>query len=101
MRLKGKRALITGAGRGIGRGIAEIFAQEGADVAVNDAPASAKSAEDTAAALRKSGRKAVAVPGDVSKRSDVESMIAKAWQELGGLDILINNAGIETIVPFL
>jgi glucose 1-dehydrogenase/3-oxoacyl-[acyl-carrier protein] reductase len=51
--------------------------------------------------IRAQGRKAMAIKGDVAKRADVESMIDKAWKELGGLDILVNNAGIETIVPFL
>jgi len=101
MRLNGKRALITGAGRGIGRGIAEVFADEGADVAVNDVPASAKTVDEVVSALRSKGRKAVAATGDVSKRADVEAMVEKAAKELGGLDILVNNAGIETIVPFL
>ncbi len=100
MRLQGKKALITGASRGIGRGIAEIFAEEGADVAVNYVE-SAKQAEEVAQYVQGKGRKAVVVKGDVSKRADVESMTDKAWKELGGLDILINNAGIETIVPFL
>ena len=99
MRLKGKRALVTGAGRGIGRGIAEIFADEGADVAVNDIGDA--DANQVAAALRAKGRQAGVTVGDVSKRADVEAMIDKAWRELGGLDILVNNAGIETIVPFL
>ena len=99
MRLQGKKALITGAGRGIGRGIAEIFADEGADVAVNDIGDA--DANHVAAALRGKGREAGVTVGDVSKRADVEAMIDKAWRELGGLDILVNNAGIETIVPFL
>ena len=99
MRLKGKKALVTGAGRGIGRGIVEIFANEGADVAVNDIDP--QNVDDVVTAARAKGRHAVSVIGDVSKRSDVESMIEKAWRELGGLDILVNNAGIETIVPFL
>jgi glucose 1-dehydrogenase/3-oxoacyl-[acyl-carrier protein] reductase len=100
MRLKGKKALVTGAGRGIGRGIAEVFADEGADVAVNDV-GDAKNAEEVAASLRAKGRTAITAMGDVSKRSDVEAMVDKAWKELGGLDVLVNNAGIETIVPFL
>src|SRR5215207_5447158 len=94
MRLKGKKALITGASRGIGRGIAEVFAEEGADVAVNYIE-SAAPAEDVVKAVRALGRNAVAVKGDVA------AMVDKAWQALGGLDILVNNAGIETIVPFL
>jgi glucose 1-dehydrogenase/3-oxoacyl-[acyl-carrier protein] reductase len=100
MRLQGKKALITGAGRGIGRGIAEVFADEGADVAVNDVGDS-KTADEVAAVIRSKGRKAVTAIGDVSKRTDVEAIIDKAWKELGGLDILVNNAGIETIIPFL
>ena len=100
MRLHGKKALITGASRGIGRGIAEIFAEEGADVAVNYIE-SAAPAEEVVSYVRGKGRKAIAVKGDVAKRADAEAMIEKAWSELGGLDILVNNAGIETIVPFL
>jgi glucose 1-dehydrogenase/3-oxoacyl-[acyl-carrier protein] reductase len=100
MRLEGKKALITGASRGIGRGIAEVFADEGADVAVNYVESS-KQAEDVAKYVQAKGRKAVVLKGDVARRADVETMIDKAWNELGGLDILVNNAGIETIVPFL
>src|SRR5687767_16041317 len=100
MRLKGKKALVTGASRGIGRGIAEIFAEEGADVAVNYIEG-AKPAEEVVKGIQATGRKAIAVKGDVAKRPDVEAMIDKTWNEFGGLDILVNNAGIETIVPFL
>jgi NAD(P)-dependent dehydrogenase (short-subunit alcohol dehydrogenase family) len=100
MKLKGKKALVTGAGRGIGRGIAEIFAEEGADVAVNYVTQPER-AEEVVQWIRAKGRKAIAVKGDVSKRADVEAMMEKAWNELGPIDILVNNAGIETIVPFL
>ncbi len=100
MRLKGKRALITGASRGIGRGIAEVFADEGADVAVNYIAGKA-AAEDVAALVRAKGRHAMTVAADVAKRADVEPMIEKVWNELGPIDVLVNNAGIETIVPFL
>ena len=100
MKLKGKVALITGASRGIGRGIAEVFADEGADVAVNYV-ASEKKAEEVAKALRAKGRRAITVKGDVAKRADVEPMVDKVWKELGPIDALVNNAGIETIVPFL
>jgi NAD(P)-dependent dehydrogenase (short-subunit alcohol dehydrogenase family) len=100
LRLKGKRALITGASRGIGRGIAEVFAAEGADVAVNYIAGKA-GAEDVAALVRAKGRRAMTVGADVARRADVEPMIDKVWNELGPIDILVNNAGIETIVPFL
>ncbi len=96
MRLKGKRALITGASRGI----AEVFADEGADVAVNYIAGKA-AAEDVAALVRAKGRHAMTVAADVAKRADVEPMIEKVWNELGPIDVLVNNAGIETIVPFL
>jgi NAD(P)-dependent dehydrogenase (short-subunit alcohol dehydrogenase family) len=100
VRLKNKVALITGASRGIGRGIAEIFAEEGAAVAVNYV-GSADKAEDVAKYVRSKGQKAMTVQADVAKRKDVEPMIEKVWKELGPIDILVNNAGIETIVPFL
>ena len=100
MRLKGKVALVTGAARGIGRGIAEVFAAEGADVAVNDV-AHMDQAEQVAASIRSAGRRATAVQADVARRADVEPMIDRVWKELGPIDILVNNAGIETIVPFL
>lgn len=100
MKLKGKVALITGASRGIGRGIAEVFAEEGADVAVNYV-SNAQEAEETAAHVRGKGVRAITVKGDVAKRSDVEAMIHSTWEQLGPIDVLVNNAGIETIVPFL
>ena len=99
MRLKGKVALVTGAARGIGRGIAEVFADEGADVAVNDVDQAL--AEQVAAGIRAKGRRAIAVQADVARRDQVEPMLERAWSELGAIDILVNNAGIETIVPFL
>jgi NAD(P)-dependent dehydrogenase (short-subunit alcohol dehydrogenase family) len=100
LRLKGKVALVTGAARGIGRGIAEVFAAEGADVAVNDV-AHMEQAEQVAASIRSPGRRAMTVQADVARRADVEPMIERVWKELGPIDILVNNAGIETIVPFL
>jgi glucose 1-dehydrogenase/3-oxoacyl-[acyl-carrier protein] reductase len=100
VRLKGKIALITGASRGIGRGIAEIFAEEGADVAVNYI-ASAGGAEEVARWVRDKGRRAMTIQADVANRPQVEGMMDRVWKELGPIDILVNNAGIETIVPFL
>lgn len=100
MKLQGKVALITGASRGIGKGIAEVFAEEGADVAVNYI-ASAQAAEDVAATIRCKGRRAMTVKADVANRQEVEAMVDQVWAELGPIDVLVNNAGIETIVPFL
>ncbi len=100
MRLKGKTALITGGSRGIGRGIAEIFAEEGANVAINYTTRP-DAAEEVVDWVRDKGCKAIAVKADVAKRAEVEAMMEKAWSELGPIDILVNNAGMETIVPFL
>jgi NAD(P)-dependent dehydrogenase (short-subunit alcohol dehydrogenase family) len=100
MKLKGKVALVTGASRGIGRGIAEIFAEEGADVAVNYV-ANECCAEEVATWVRAKGCRSITVKADVPNRADVEAMFDKVWKELGPVDILVNNAGIETIVPFL
>jgi glucose 1-dehydrogenase/3-oxoacyl-[acyl-carrier protein] reductase len=100
VKLEGKVALITGASRGIGRGIAEVFAEEGAHVAVNYV-GNAQAAEDVAAWVRSKGRKAITVQADVANRAQVEAMVDRTWKELGPIDILVNNAGIETIVPFL
>ena len=100
LRLKDKVALVTGASRGIGRGIAEIFAEEGAHVCVNYT-ANAAAAEDVVGYVKGKGRRAIAVKADVANRSEVEAMVDRAWKELGPIDILVNNAGIETIVPFL
>src|SRR5580698_1898511 len=99
MRLKGKVALVTGAGQGIGKGIAEVFAKEGADIVINDICTGDRT-DAVASTIRSLGRRAHVVKADVSKRADVERMFEEA-QALGPIDILVNNAGIETIVPFL
>jgi glucose 1-dehydrogenase/3-oxoacyl-[acyl-carrier protein] reductase len=100
MKLKGKVALITGSGRGIGRGIAEVFAEEGADVVVNDIVDSPETRE-TARIVCSKGHRAMFAQADVSKRSEVEAMFDQAWDQMGPVDVLVNNAGIETIIPFL
>jgi NAD(P)-dependent dehydrogenase (short-subunit alcohol dehydrogenase family) len=100
VKLKGKVALITGANRGIGKGIAEVFAEEGAHVAINYIE-NPQAAEDLAGWIRCKGVRATTVEADVTVRSEVEAMIDQVWEELGPIDVLVNNAGIETIVPFL
>ncbi len=99
MKLAGKIALVTGAGQGIGKGIANVLADEGADIVINDLYADER-CEDLAESIRQKGRRVLVVGGDVSKRADVDRVFAAA-AEFGPLDILINNAGIETIIPFL
>ena len=92
-RLEGRRALVTGAARGIGRAIALSLAGEGADVAINY-QSSESEAGSLAEQLTKAGRKSLLFKGDVGERSTWTSMIEKITKEWGGLDILVNNAGI-------
>jgi glucose 1-dehydrogenase len=94
MKLEGKRALITGGSRGIGQGIVLRYAEEGADVVINYVN-HRDHAEETAAQVKKSGRKAVILQADVSKIDQARALVRNATTELGGLDILVNNAGIE------
>jgi acetoacetyl-CoA reductase len=92
-RLEGRRALVTGAARGIGRAIALSLAGEGADVAINY-QSSENEAISLAEQLTKAGRKSLLFKGDVGERSTWTSMMEKVAKDWGGLDILVNNAGI-------
>lgn len=92
MKLEGRVAIVTGAGRNIGEEIAGVFAQEGAAVVVNDVDL--KAAERVAGEIRATGARALAVQGDVSSSKDVRAMIERTVAEFGGLDILVNNAAI-------
>jgi len=92
-RLEGKNALVTGAARGIGRAIVQIFASEGANVAINYQSSEAD-AVSLANELTKAGRKTLLFKGDVGERSTWNSIIEKIKQAWGRLDILVNNAGI-------
>ena len=92
MRLKDKVALITGAGSGIGRESAILFAREGASVAVVDL--NEQAAQDTAAAIESEGGRAAPCRADVSKAADCERMVAFTEKSFGRLDVLFNNAGI-------
>ncbi len=92
MRLKDRVALITGAGRGIGRATALRFAAEGARVAVNDVDEEA--GREAVAAIEQAGGEAIFVPADVTDRAQVEAMVNHVVGRWGRLDILINNAGI-------
>jgi NAD(P)-dependent dehydrogenase (short-subunit alcohol dehydrogenase family) len=100
MRLGGKVALVTGAQQGIGRAIAVAFAREGADVGVNYLD-DRGAAEQVARDVRGAGRRAVLVQADVAQPSGIDAMVAQIVGELGGLDVLVNNAGVYPRVPLL
>lgn len=92
-RLEGKRAIVTGAGSGIGRASARLFASEGAKVLVVDKTKDA--VEETAAMIAKDGGNALEMAGDAGDEADVKKYVAKAVSELGGIDIIFANAGIS------
>jgi NAD(P)-dependent dehydrogenase (short-subunit alcohol dehydrogenase family) len=91
-RLAGRRALITGGDSGIGRAAAIAYAREGADVAINYLPAEEADAREVVDLIRAAGRKAVALPGDIKSESFCQKLVADAVAQLGGIDILVNNA---------
>jgi NAD(P)-dependent dehydrogenase (short-subunit alcohol dehydrogenase family) len=95
-RLEGKRALVTGANRGIGREVAERLAREGATVCVH-ARSEAK-LKDCLDGLKKRGRPGVPVTADLMKPDEIERMCASVLKELGGIEIVVNNAGVATLV---
>ena len=95
MRLANRIALVTGASRGIGRAIAEEFAREGADVAVNYRKQSA-AAEETAEAIRSMGRRAVAVQADISDPDACRRLVAETESALGPVDIAVANGGVAS-----
>jgi glucose 1-dehydrogenase len=101
MRLENKVALVTGASTGIGKAIATRFAVEGAHVAVNYRPGGQMDMDAAKAEAANFGPTAIAVSADVSRRDDVERMMAEIVAKFGRLDIAINNAGIENKKPFL
>lgn len=100
MKLLGKKALVTGAARGIGRGCALELARAGANIAINDRTRSAD-AEATAEAIRALGREVVIVEGDVFDRTGCESVVARAVEAFGRLDILVSNPAFSRRSPFL
>lgn len=97
-KLEGKVAIVTGASKGIGAGIAKAFADEGASVVVNYA-GDKKGAENVVNEIVKNGGKAIVIHADVSKETDVKDMFEKAHAAFGRLDILVNNAGVFKSIP--
>jgi 3-oxoacyl-[acyl-carrier protein] reductase len=97
-KLEGKVAVVTGASKGIGAGIAKQLAADGAAVVVNYA-SSREGADRTVAAIAAAGGKALAVQGDVSKKEDIVRLFAETKKAFGTLDILVNNAGIYAFTP--
>jgi NAD(P)-dependent dehydrogenase (short-subunit alcohol dehydrogenase family) len=94
-KLEGKRALVTGADSGIGRAVAVLYAREGADVAFTYLPVEEEDAQETCAAIAAEGRRFVAIPGDLTDPAFADQAVARAVEELGGLDVLVNNAAFQ------
>ena len=92
-RLAGRKALITGGDSGIGRAAAIAYAREGADVAINYFPSEEPDAKEVIALIKEAGRKAVAIPGDLREEAFCQKLVRETVQQLGGLDILVCNAG--------
>ena len=91
-RLAGRKALITGGDSGMGRAAAIAYAREGADVAINYLPAEEADAREVIALIKKEGRKGIAIPGDLRDEAFCRQLVEEAVRQLGGLDILVNNA---------
>jgi len=98
-RLAGKRAVITGGDSGIGRAVAIAFAREGADVLISYLPEEETDAQDTARLIEKAGRRAVTVPGDIRDEAHCRAIVERAMSDLGGLEILVNNAAYQMAQP--
>src|SRR5271168_1408192 len=97
-KLKDQVAVVTGASKGIGAGIAKALAAEGASVVVNYS-SSKEGADKVVAEITKNGGKAIAVQGDVAKSADITRLFAETKKAYGRLDILVNNAGVYEFAP--
>jgi NAD(P)-dependent dehydrogenase (short-subunit alcohol dehydrogenase family) len=94
-RLQGRKAIITGGDSGIGRAVALAFAREGADVLISHLPEEEEDARETVRVVEEAGRKGASFPGDLQDPGYCRSLVERGVQELGGLDILVNNAAYQ------
>lgn len=99
MKLNGTVGILTGASRGIGLYIAETLARKGVNLAL--AARSAEDLEMTAKKVEAFGVRTIAVPTDVNKKTDLRRLVKRTSEELGPIDLLVNNAGVEGMVPFV
>jgi NAD(P)-dependent dehydrogenase (short-subunit alcohol dehydrogenase family) len=100
-RLNGRKALITGGDSGMGRAAAIAYAREGADVAINYLPAEESDAQEVIQLIKTAGRNAVALPGDLRDRAFCQRLVEQAVERLGGLDIVVCNAGLQQSKAFV
>ena len=98
-RLAGRKALITGGDSGMGRAAAIAYAREGADVAINYLPVEEPDAREVIALIKDAGRQGFPIPGDLRDKSFCQRLVAEAVQKLGGLDIVVCNAGRQQSKP--
>jgi NAD(P)-dependent dehydrogenase (short-subunit alcohol dehydrogenase family) len=98
-KLTGRKAIITGGDSGIGRAVALAFAREGADVLISYLEAEEQDAQETVRLIEAAGRRAVTVPGDIRDETHCQRVVKTAVQELGGIDILVNNAAYQMAQP--
>jgi NAD(P)-dependent dehydrogenase (short-subunit alcohol dehydrogenase family) len=98
-RLDGKKAIITGGDSGIGRAVALAFAREGVDVLISYLEEEEPDAQETARVVEEAGRKAVRVPGDVREETHCQTIVQKAVDEFGRIDVLVNNAAYQMVQP--
>ena len=94
-KLEGRKAIVTGGDSGIGRAVAVLFAREGADVAILHLPEEQADAKVTLAAIEKEGRRGLSIAGDVTDRTFCDKAVSQVVSGLGGLDVLVNNAGFQ------
>src|ERR671910_2845475 len=96
-KLEGRKAVVTGGDSGIGRAVALAFAREGADVVISYLEEEQSDADETARVVRDAGRTAVQLPGDLQDPAYCRTLVEQAVQELGGVDILVNNAAYQMV----